>query len=172
MHTYHQAKDKCKDLLVKAQQLYTEACRNIINKELNDYLSHEKKLKKVSENRFLLEDSIEVYSGDGLLTIDDRRYTPFRWLFELEFFNILWLSDNIFVGDKYINSVEYMTVHEFEDYKEIVESIIQKLEKSIEVLSSGIVETWSHKYNCDEPHAEGNSIEAVFEIVTKNIWKF
>lgn len=171
MYTYETAKKKCKELLEKVNNLYTATCRSIINRELDNYSSIDSALSKVRGNNYLLNEKIEIFSGDGLLTIDDRRGKPYRWVFELEIENQLWLTDNIFEEERLIGTVEFLTADKYDIYKNQVETIIQNLELSKAHLSSGEVESWNFHYLCADLGLKADDLNDVFEHVIHEDWK-
>ena len=168
MYTYQDAVDASKKALDQIKELFFFFFKRIIEKDLNDYHNNQITLKKINEHFYLLNDKIEIYSGDGLLTIDDRRNTAFRRVFSLEFDNTLQLSDTVFEGERYVNKIEYMTMTEFESNKVEVENVINKMEQSIRVLSDGTVETWNYRYVSVDPDVEIDCLESVFEYVISN----
>lgn len=172
MYTYHEAKDECRETLQKVKELYNKSCKNIIERDLVNYIKQNVDLQKVKEHYYLLEDNIEIYSGDGLLTIDDKRNIPFRYVFEIDTTTSLRITDTIFVNNQYVNTIEYMNIHEFEDYKNEVEKVIGELKQSLIILSTGVIETAKYTYVCDEPKIQVDSLENVIEYVKSKEWKY
>ena len=150
MYTCNEAKNECKKILEKISEHYSNICKRIINKDICSYLENHSDLRKQDKYHYLLDEKIEIYIGDGLLTLDDRRNTvAFRWVFELEFNGELQMSDAVFVDNHYINTIEHMTFNEYEEYKNEVEALISRLNETLEKLSNDTVETWSYTYICD-----------------------
>lgn len=168
MYTYQEAIDESKKALSQIEKHFTEVCKRKIEKDLCDYQNRHTALKRINDNLFILNGQIEIHSGDGMLTIDDRRNKAFRWVFSLEFDQALQLTDIVFEGERYVNKIEYMTIREFESYKIEVEKVINKMHRSIQKLSDGTVETWNYRYISIDPNIEKDCVESVFEYVLSN----
>lgn len=171
MTEFIKLKKECADLLTKVKVLYHNLCEDIYFQDIHK-MEHNLPGRIVKKDGdYYLDDCIRIgvttSQTDSILEFEDRRATPFLWVFTAEMPS--FYTTDTFIVDKLPYSVSLLREGKFDDGEDKIREVISKLQDTLKKLNSKPgVDSVSYTYVCVEPDVECKDImDAVDKVIKR-----
>lgn len=169
MKEFEKEKEGCAADLVEARRLYNDFAEDILIRDIHTLgKMFAGRLKKVGDNWILDEEIIISILTDeyaATLELEDRRGTPYLWVFTVEISG-LCASDSFLIDEKRLYSVNLLREGELPNALEEIQKVRNRLQETIDTIKAkGDIANTEYVYVSVKPDVECADIKEVIDKV-------